>query len=332
MKNTNPNPNPNPDILGIDVSKRTFNVTLLRGEKKQHKKFGNDPQGFAALQAWLAKQGVTQVHACLESTGNYHEKLAHYLHAAGQQVSIVNPARSKAYGQSQLQRTKNDKADADLIARFCRDTRLPLWTPPATAQRELQALVRHLDDLFDTRQQLRNRLTEGTQHEPVLESLRKLIAQLAEEIARIEAQIQQHLKQSPDLQEAHDLLVSIKSIGSRTATVLLAEIERLRDYEHSSEPVAYAGLNPKERQSGTSIKGKTGLSKTGNARVRKALYLPAVNAMKYNPIIKRLAERLEKRGLCKMAIVGAAMRKLLQLAYGVLKTGKPFDEKHAFAA
>lgn len=326
------NSTPNAAILGIDVAKQTFNVTLLRDEKKKHKKFANNQSGFAELSTWLAKQGVRQVRACLESTGNYHEALARSLYEAGHQVSVVNPARIKAYGQSQLQRTKNDKADADLIARFCRDTRLRLWTPPPAEQRELQSLVRHLDDLIETRQQLQNRLTEGSQHEPVVNSLRKLLAQLEEEIEQIEEQIKQHINHYPDLKEAHDLLVSIKSIGSRTAAVLLGEIEHLRDYEHSSEPVAYAGLNPKERQSGTSIKGKTGLSKTGNARVRKALYLPAVNALKYNPIIKRLAERLEKRGLCKMAIIGAAMRKLLQLAFGVLKTGKPFDEKHAFAA
>lgn len=319
-------------ILGTDVAKKTFNVTLLRGEQKKHQQFANSQQGFAELSAWLANQGVTQVWACLESTGNYHDALARYLYEAGHQVSVVNPARIKAYGQSQLQRTKNDQADADLIARFCRDTRPRLWTPPPPEQRELQALVRHLDDLIETRQQLKNRLTEGPQHEPVVESLRKLIAQLDEEIKRIEGQIKEHFDHYPDLKAAHDLLVSITSIGSRTAAVLLGEIERLRDYDRSAEAVAYAGLNPKERQSGTSIKGQTGLSKTGNARVRKALYLPAVNAMKYNPIIKRLAERLEKRGLCKMAIIGAAMRKLLQLAFGVLKTGKTFDEKHAFAS
>jgi transposase len=321
-----------PALLGIDVAKKTFNVVLLRGEKKKHKQFANSEKGFAALSAWLAKQGAAQVWACLEATGSYSDALAHYLHQAGHQVSLTNPARIKAYGQSQLQRTKNDSADADLILRFLRDTRPQLWEPPPPQQRQLQALVRHLDDLIDTRQQLQNRLTDGPQVEVVLESLRQLIKQLNEQIELIEAQIRQHIDNHPDLKEAHDLLVSIKSLGSRTATVLLGEIERLRQYRHADEVVAYAGLNPKERQSGTSIKGKTCLSKIGNARVRKALYLPAINAIKYNPIIKRLAERLEGRGLCKMAIIGAAMRKLLQLAFGVLKTGKSFDEKHALAS
>jgi transposase len=319
-------------LLGIDVAKKSFNVALLRGEKKKHKQFANSTKGFAELSAWLAKQGVSQVWACLEATGSYSDVLANYLSQAGHQVSLVNPARIKAYGQSQLQRTKNDRADADLIVRFLHDTRPPLWTPPPPEQRQLQALVRHLDDLIETRQQLHNRLTDGPQVEAVLGSLRQVIAQLEAQIKQIEEQIRQHLDNHPDLKQAHDLLVSIKGLGSRTATVLLGEIERLRQYRHSEEAVAYAGLNPKERQSGTSIKGKTCLSKIGNARVRKALYLPAINAIKYNSIIKRLAERLEKRGLCKMAIIGAAMRKLLQLAFGVLKTGKPFDEKHALAS
>jgi transposase len=319
-------------LLGIDVAKKTFNVVLLRGEKRKHKQFANSEKGFAELNAWLAKQGAAQVWACLEATGSYSDALAHYLHRAGHQVSLANPARIKAYGQSQLQRTKNDRADAELIVRFLHDTRPQLWAPPPPEQRQLQALVRHLDDLIETRQQLQNRLTDGPQVEAVLDSLRQVIRQLNEQIELIEEQIRRHIDNHRDLKEAHDLLVSIKSLGSRTATVLLGEIERLRQYRHSDEVVAYAGLNPKERQSGTSIKGKTCLSKIGNARVRKALYLPAINAIMYNPIIKRLAERLEKRGLCKMAIIGAAMRKLLQLAFGVLKTGKPFDEKHALAS
>lgn len=324
--------NPLQALLGIDVAKKTFNVVVLRSEKKKHKQFANSEKGFAELSNWLTKQGVTQVWACLEATGSYSDALARFLHSTGHQVSLVNPARIKAYGQSQLQRTKNDRADADLIVRFLHDTRPSLWTPPPPEQHQLQALVRHLDDLIETRQQLQNRLTDGPQVQSVLDSLGQVITQLNEQIELIEEQIRQHVENHPNLKQAHDLLTSIKSLGSRTATVLLGEIERMQQYRHSREVVAYAGLNPKERQSGTSIKGKSCLSKMGNARVRKALYLPAINAIKYNPIIKRLAERLEKRGLCKMAIIGAAMRKLLQLAFGVLKTGQPFNEEYALAS
>ena len=174
-----------PALLGIDVAKKTFNVVLRCDAKKKHKQFANTETGFAELRAWLTKQGVTQVWACLEATGSYSEALARSLHEAGHQVSLVNPARVKAYGQSQLQRTKNDRADADLIARFCRDTRPPLWTPPPPAQRQLQALVRHLDDLLETRQQFQNRLTDGPQVTAVLTSLDQVLAQLDAQIALV---------------------------------------------------------------------------------------------------------------------------------------------------
>ena len=113
---------------------------------------------------------------------------------------------------------------------------------------------------------------------------------------------------------------------------LLGEIPHLTAYKHAGQVVAYAGLNPKERQSGTSIKGQTRISKTGNVRVRKALYMPAIVAMKHNPLIRAFAHRLEARGVCKLAIVTAVMRKLLHLVFGVLKTGKKFDPNHAFSA
>lgn len=192
------------NILGIDVAKKTFNALLLRNQKKRHHQFANNPKGFADLSDWLTKLEATEVWACLESTGSYSDCLACYLHQSGHQVSLVNPARIKAYGQSQLQRTKNDRADADLIARYCHDTRPRLWTPPPEHLRQLQALVRHLDDLIQTRQQLRNRLSDGPQQvEAVLSSLRQLIAQLDEQIKLIEGQIAQHIKGYPDLKAAH---------------------------------------------------------------------------------------------------------------------------------
>jgi transposase len=117
-------------ILGIDIAKETFQVVLLRGEKKRHKQFPNNEAGFAALSSWLCQPEAVAVWACLEATGIYHEKLAHFLHGAGHQVSVVNPARIKGYATSQLQRTKNDRADAGLVASYCQSQRPALWSPP----------------------------------------------------------------------------------------------------------------------------------------------------------------------------------------------------------
>lgn len=318
--------------LGIDVAKKTFHVALHHQGKVRHKQFANTTAGFDELRQWLAKHGPAQVHACLEATGIYSDALARFLHSAGHLVSLVNPARIKAFAKSHLIRTKNDKLDADLIARYCEESKPEYWTPPTPQLLELQALVRHLQSLGDTRQQLRNRLTDGPQIEVVLLSLRKLIGQVETEMAQVEQQIKQHIEQDPTLKEQAALIESISGLGPKTSAKLLGEILHLASYHRVEQVVAYAGLNPQEHQSGTSIKGPARISKTGNVRVRQALYMPAIVAMKHNPLIRAFAQRLEQRGVCKLAIVTAVMRKLLHLVFGVLKTGKKFDPDHAVSA
>lgn len=319
------------DVLGIDIAKKTFDVALLRNDKFRNKKFPNNPEGFKQLDAWLAKQGVIRFHACLEATGSYSEAVAIHMHQAGQIVSLVNPARIKAFGKAELQRNKTDRADAMMIARFCLKHEPAPWTPPPPEIRELQALVRHLDDLIGTRTQLSNRLSDGLRIESVLESLRSVIKTLDAEIKLTRKKIREHLNRHPDLKADHDLLVSITGIGAQTATLLLAEIQHLRQYKHARQAAAYAGLSPMLLESGTSLKHSR-LSKTGNARVRKALFMPAIVASRHNPVLREFSERLSKRGKSKMVIIGAVMRKLLHLAFGVLKTRKPFDPNHAIGA
>ena len=318
--------------LGIDVAKKTFQAALRIDHKKRSRLFNNNEAGFAALTEWLAKQGVDRVHVCLEATGSYSDALARYLHTQQHTVSLVNPARVKAFGKSRLIRTKNDKVDADLIARFCEEARPAAWMPPPPEIVELQALVRHLESLGDVRQQLRNRLTDGPQVQIVLDSLQNTIAQIEVEMAAVEKQIMEHLDQHPDLKTKADVIDSIKGISRLTAAKLLGEMPQLGNYKHAAQAVAFAGLNPMECESGTSIKAKPRLSKTGSAQVRKILYFPAISALKHNPVIKELGERLRKRGKSEMAIIGAAMRKLVHLIVGVVKTGKPFDPNYACAA
>ena len=319
------------DFLGIDIAKKTFDAALLRNDKFRHKKFANTSDGFKQLDAWLVKQGAIQIHACLEATGSYSELLAVHLHQAGHTVSLVNPARIKAFSQSELQRNKTDRADATLIARFCSMHHPTVWTPPPAEIRELQALVRHLDDLIGTRTQLANRLSDGPRVESVLESLRSLIKTVDAEIKLTKQKIRKHIDDHPSLKQDCDLLETIPGIGERTATILLAEIQHLRHYKHARQAAAYAGLSPRLEDSGTSIKSSR-LSKTGNSRVRKALFMPAIVASRYNPVLRQFSERLLRRGKPKMVIIGAVMRKLLHLAFGVLKTRRPFDANHAIAA
>lgn len=312
------------DKLGIDIAKLTFDVCLLKQQQRQWQQFNNSPAGFKQLKQWLAQQGVDQVHACMEATSVYYEGVATCLYEAGHQVSVVNPLRIKAFRKSRLRRTKNDKQDAFLIAQFCQQQQPALWQPLSPAQSDLQALVRHRQALLNDRQQQRNRL-ESCRTLVVAASLERMMATLNPEIEAIEQAIADHIDQHPDLKNQYDLLLTIPGLGAITAAQLLAEMPFLAEYASAKQAAADAGLSPGEWSSGTSIHAQTRLCKIGKARVRKLLFFPALSALRHNPLIQALQVRLLARGKPKMVIVGAAMRKLLHIAYGVLKNKIPFD-------
>ena len=311
-------------VLGIDIAKSSFQVALLRDGKLRHHTFANTAMGFAQLQSWLTKHGVTHLHACLEATATYGEALALFLHQQGHRVSIVNPARIKGFAQCQLQRNKTDKLDATLIARFCASQQPELWTPPPGEIKQLQGLVRRLEAVQQMRQQESNRFEQVGGQPLVGESLAKVIAALDDEIGRLEELIKTHIDQHPDLRRDRDLLLSIPGIGEKTAAWLLSEVQ-VKNYSRARKVAAHAGLTPRHHESGERVSTRTPLTKTGNRRLRRALYFPAVVAKQYNPIIQAFCQRLEKRGKRPMEIIGAAMRKLLHIVYGVLKSGKEFD-------
>ncbi len=170
-----------------------------------------------------------------------------------------------------------------------------------------------------------NRLSSGISTDALRDSLEEHIAYLREQIKQTEQLIRQHINNHSDLKLQSELLDSIPGIGETTAALLLAEIVNITQYKSARAVAAYAGLVPRERRSGTSVRGHIKLSKIGNARLRKALYFPAITALRCSDFFKAWAEPLRTRGKCKMSVIGAAMRKLIHLAYGVLKTGKPFD-------
>lgn len=316
--------------LGIDIAKVKLNACLLDPSGKlKHKVFPNTQVGFKELSSWLEKLGITRVHACLEATGAYGEALALFLHAAGHAVSVINPAAVKAFAQSRLSRTKTDKVDAELIARFCRLQQPPAWTPPAPEVRELQALVRRLEALTEMRVAEQNRLSSGITVAPVRASVKGLVAHLDAQIKCCEELIREHINSHPTLREQSRLLASIPGIGETTAAALLAELADVTHYRSARQVAAYAGLVPRERCSGSSVRGRVRLSKIGNARLRHALYWPAITALRCSPFFQAWAKGLRERGKCKMSVIGAAMRKLVHLAYGVLKTGRPFDPQWA---
>jgi transposase len=316
--------------LGIDIAKRKYEVALLRPDGKwRSKSIANTPDGHRDLLAWLQRQHEGPIHACLEATGTYGTAVADTLHDAGHRVSVVNPAAIEAFGRSRLSRTKTDPTDARLIAQFCRTQEPPPWVPLPREVRELQALVRRLEALEGMRQQERNRLAADPGSAAVCASIQHLIDTLDDEMTALKAQISDHFDQHPPLRQQRDLLTSIPGIGAATAALLIAEFGTLRRFAQARQCAAFVGLVPRDRRSGTSLRGKPVLSKLGSAAVRKALYFPALTALRFNPFVIALGDRLRLRGKHPMAIVGAAMRKLVHLAFGVLKANQPFDPNFA---
>jgi transposase len=318
-------------VLGIDIAKQRFEAALLVNSKIKNKSFKNTTEGFESLSLWLDKQGSQKVHACLEATGNYGEDLAIYLHEAGHTVSIVNPARIKGFAQSELIRTKTDKIDAGIIARFCLAMKPDPWIPPSAEIRVLRALVRRADSLIDMRSQEKNRLS--TAHESVIHLIVEHIEYLDEEIEKIRREIAGLIDRDPTLRQKKELLASIPGIGKVTIAAILAELDDMGKFHHVRELVAFIGLAPKETLSGSSIKGKPRLCKIGHVRLRKALYMPALVSIQCNPVMIAFYNRLKEKGKNGKVIVCAIMRKLVHIIFGILKSGKKYDPnyKPAFA-
>ena len=317
--------------VGIDVAKTTLSVALVGSRTTRRITVDNTASGHQDLLRWLNKQHLTVVRVCLEATGSYGDEVAQTLYDADFCVCVVNPARIAAYAKSHLSRNKTDAADAVLIAQFAQSEQPAAWVPLAPHLRELRSLVRHLDVLQAQRQAEVNRLELGGQPVVITDVLKKHITFLDEQIAALRAQTRDHIDQHPELKQEHELLDSIVGIGTYTATCILAETGGLSRYQTGNALAAYAGLTPRQYTSGTSVNRRSQLSKIGNAALRKALYMPALVARKHNPLLKAFADRLAQRGLAPKAVIGAVMRKLLVVAYGVVKSGKAFDPNYGEA-
>lgn len=319
--------NSRPFALGIDVGKDTLEVALLTPHERLHtKSVRNTEAGFRALVRWLSRltDDSTSVRVCLEASGGYEEDVALFLSEQGLSVSLVNPRQTSAYAASQMRRSKTDRADAALLARFCQRERPPAWRPPSLAERQLRELTRGLEALKRERDRTKNR-RDRAGHDAVASALEELIRALSKQIQALEAEIEAHLAAHPDLGRQRDLLVSIPGVGPLTAALVLAELGDISRFESARQAAAYAGLVPRHHESGTSVRRRTRLSKLGNSRLRRALYFPALSAMRHNEAVEVFATRLRAKGKAKMAVVGASMRKLLHICFGVLKNGTPFD-------
>jgi transposase len=313
-------------FLGLDISKETIDAVVLDLEDAAvWRKISNNAKGIGQLKRWLKNRHVGEVHVCMEATGSYYENVAESLVDDGFLVSVVNPAQVKAFAQSMLARTKTDKVDALIIAQFCRSLSPAAWIPPTPEERQLRGLMRFCSNLKETRASYQTQLQTPNILPTVQRSIEDLIENLSEQIQEIERQIDRLFDDNPPLRKRRDLLTSISGIGDSTAALFLAECPHLEEFADGKALAAYAGLSPRIRTSGTSVRGRNGICKIGNAWLRKGLWWPAIVAMIHNPRLRAFAQRLREAGKPNKKIIIAVMRKLLVIAMGVLKSGRPYD-------
>jgi transposase len=311
------------------VSKKSLDANFARGQRKQSRTFENSPDGWKLMLAWFKAMGGKPAHVCMEATGRYSLGVALALHDAGHVVSVVNPAQIRDFARTKLGRNKTDKIDAVLIREYAELFKPGPWAPPSPAMRRLCELQTVRTGMVNNRAEWKNRMGSGLE-DSIATSL--AAATIEHFTAQIEA-IRATIDQDSELRGRRNLLLSVVGVGETLAASLLVEMPEPEVLRRSGEMVAYAGLNPSHHRSGTSIDRPTRISKVGNATLRSSLYMPALSAMRYNPAIIALVARLKNaRRLKPKQIVVAAMRKLLVICFGVLKTRKPFDPAIAMPA
>lgn len=316
---------------GIDISKQTFDVALSIGEDYEAKDFTNNMTGNKAFHKWV-KSFKQEVVFCMEATGIYGVALAKFLHQLGYQVVVINPIKTHAFAKLEMQRNKTDAADAQMIARYCKylyqtsQFEKNLFKPKGQYFERLQCLVTRLDQLKKMQTQENNRL--GVSMDKVTAKMIKSVLKLfTQQIKQVEDQMRECQKHDEQLDRQVKLLISIDGVGEKTAWAILAYVGDISMFANSGQVACYAGLNPRQRISGTSL-NKSGLSKMGHKRLRKSLYMPAVSAIKHNPIMVEFYEKLLRKGKPTKVALSAVMRKLLVISYGVLKSGKAFDANY----
>jgi transposase len=310
--------------VGIDVSKATLDIAMQQAEQTTHFQVANTPDGFQHLRQRLALCPLIE-RVGLEASGRYGEAVAHDLFAAGYAVSYINPKQIHDFAQVHLHYNKTDKQDAILIARFCQLHQPLLWQPNDPLYQQLQQQTRFLRSLETNRQQERNRLQSGLTDATVQRILQEHIDYLTTQIERLQRTIRDLIKHHATLKQQHKLLTSIPGIAHKSASVLLAEIGDISQFDNARQLAAWVGITPRHFQSGSSVKRPSRISKQGNIHLRTALYMPAISARRWNPFCRALTQRLQQRNKHGIAINIAVMRQLLHQVFGILKSGRPFD-------
>lgn len=313
--------------LGIDLAKDTFAAALWIAGRYLKKEFRNNPVGFRQLCRWLQQHFADSVRIGLESTNTYAEALAEWMHAKGHTVYLLNPERTACYARCLGQRNKTDPADAVTIAQFvATHADLTVWQPLPLEQKELRSLTRVRQQLVATLVQLKSQLK--TADGPGRQYLAQAVQQLTDELKQLGRAITAHLKAHPALAEQVRRLMTTKGVGLTLASVVIAELPPITPQTDPRAICSWVGLTPRRRQSGR-IELPARISRQGNAYLRQALFMPALVAKRWNPILRTFAERLKQNGKSTNAILGAVAHKLLRILVGILRSKTDFNPNWA---
>ena len=309
------------EFFGIDISKDVFDVI---DSSENHHQFKNDPSGFKAFGKMLNEYS----HCVMEATGSYYQGLATWLHSRSIDVSVVNPLSVKRFIQMRLKTFKTDKLDAQMIRMYGESEQPDLWNPPSKLIIEASELHKLIEILVRHRAALKNRLhalkAKGISRSPVVTSVRRQIRNLSNEIAELELKLEAVIKEyNPDLLTR---LCSIPGIGKRTAIYLIVLTRSFEKFETSRQLISYFGLNPIIRESGSSIRGKSRISKTGNNHIRNLLFMCAFTACEHNKSCSEIYQRITAKGKSKKLALIAVANKLLKQSLAIAKSGLYYDE------
>lgn len=321
-------------FLGIDVGKKDLFCHLITLNEAPSVRFDNTPTGIKQLITWASKLATfQQLSACLEQTGHYGKLVAKALFEANiLSLHLVNPRQIKAYGSQKLRRNKSDTADAKLIAQFLKSEHSDLisWKPQSADNEKVTQLSRYAESMTRDNAKLKTKCEAAT-CSIVLRSLKKRINAQEKEIESIRKQINKIIAANEQLQTQSELLKSIPGVGEVCCHIVLAELPEIELFSNARQLAAWAGVTPKHHKSGTSGRTTTPITKVGSAQLRSGLYMPAMNARVFNPLLKAFADRLKENGKTPKQIIIAIMRKLLHQIYGILKSGEPYNpEKRGF--
>jgi transposase len=327
-------------VCGIDVAQRELVVTVgrllgdLSVELYAYKPFPNSDNGFTALLAWVKKLSNSDVETqfVMEATGVYHERLAYFMYGKNEVVSIVLPNKISNYFRTLETKTITDKTASETIARFGLERNVDNWKPASPVYKKLRQLTRERDQLVQARTAAKNQLhAEQAEAEPnktTLTRVKSQIALLDSQEREIKAELAAVVKQNTEVKKNVDLITSIPGVGALTAVSVLAETNGFEMIRSKKQLTSYAGLDVREKQSGTSVKGKPSISKKGNRHLRKAMHLPALTAIRHDERFEAIFVRLVAKHGIKMKAAVAVQRKLLELIYTIFKTGRKYEKEY----